>query len=140
MWIESILSFFLIICALWDGYKKEVPLIVVWGGMLAAVILRAAGVMGERTWVILGGAFLPGVIFWIISFMTREKVGYGDGWVLMMIGLFVGGTRCFLILMLSLMMESVILLLLLAFRKIRRDAEVPFVPFLLLGLGVAVCL
>lgn len=140
MWIEIILSFFLVICALWDGYKKEIPLAMVWAGMLTAVILRAAGVMGEENWTALGAAFLPGVIFWMISFITREKVGYGDGWVLLMIGLFVGGARCFLILTLSLIMESVILLLLLAFHKIHGDTEIPFAPFLLLGLGVVVCL
>lgn len=81
-----------------------------------------------------------GYLFWMVSFMTREKVGYGDGWVLLMIGLFIGFIRCFLVLLIGLAAESMILLVLLAFRKVHKDGEIPFVPFLLLGLGVVMCI
>jgi leader peptidase (prepilin peptidase)/N-methyltransferase len=86
-----------------------------------------------------GAALLPGVIFWAISYVTREKVGYGDGWVLLMIGLFIGAAKCIAVLVAALLAETVCLILLLAMRKIHRDDEVPFVPFLLIGLGVIMC-
>ena len=79
---------------------------------------------------------MPGVFFLILSFVTREKVGYGDGWMLLMIGLFAGYEDCFVILMLGLVLESVTALVLLVFRKIRREDEIPFAPFLLAGMGV----
>lgn len=139
MWIEIILFLFLGLCALWDGMKKEIPLIVVWLGMITAVLLHGAGLMEKETWFTLGIALLPGAVFWGIGFMTREKVGYGDGWVLAMIGLFVGFSQCLLILMIGLVIESVVLLVLLVFHKIQKDGKVPFVPFLLLGLGVVAC-
>lgn len=140
MWIKMILLLLLGVCALWDGIKKEIPLAVVWIGILAAVVLRLAGVMGEETWLSLGFSFLPGIFFWVLSFMTREKVGYGDGWVLLMIGLFIGFIKCFQVLLIGLAAESMILLVLLAFRKVHKDGEIPFVPFLLLGLGVVMCI
>lgn len=140
MWIKMLLFLLLGICALWDGIKKEIPLAVVWGGVSAAVVLHLEGVMGEETWLSLGFSFLPGIFFWMLSFMTREKVGYGDGWVLLMIGLFIGFVECFLVLMIGLMAESMILLVLLVFRKVHKDGEIPFVPFLLLGLGVVMCI
>lgn len=140
MWVEIFLFLFLGICALWDGIKKEIPLGIVWIGISVALILHAAGAMGEKTWLSIGVSAFPAAVFWMISFITREKVGYGDGWVLLMIGLFVGLIKCFLILMIGLILESVILLILLVFHKIRRDGEVPFVPFLLLGLGAVICL
>lgn len=139
MWVEIILFIFLGVCALWDGMKKEVPLAVVWIGIVTAVMLHGTGLMDKTIWLTLAVSFLPGVMFWIISFVTREKVGYGDGWVLIMIGLFVGFVKCFLILIIGLAAESFILLILLIFRKVHKDGEVPFVPFLLLGLGVAIC-
>lgn len=140
MWIEILLFCLLGVCAVWDGIRKEIPLAVVWIGMITALILRAYGAMGESTWISAVLAVLPGAAFWLLSFMTREQVGYGDGWVLMMIGLFVGLQRCFLILLAGLVMESVAALILLVFGKTTGDREIPFVPFLLLGMGVIVCL
>lgn len=136
MWIEILLFLFVGVCALWDGIKKEIPLVVVWIGMLTAIMLHWTDAAGKGIWITLGASLLPGIMFWMISFVTKEKVGYGDGWVLIMIGLFAGFTRCFLILLIGLIAESVILLILLIFRKVNKDGEVPFVPFLLLGLGV----
>ena len=123
----------LAVCAASDGRKKEIPLIVVWGGMALAVLLR---ITGELVWPDVVLSLIPGTAFWGISWITGEKVGYGDGWMLMMIGLFTGLGQCFLILLVGLMMESVIALILLAAGKTAMDRTVPFAPFLLLGMGV----
>ena len=125
-------------CALWHGFKKEIPLPVVWIGIAVAVIMHAAGII-EGTRLSIGISVLPASVFWMLSFITREKVGYGDGWVLLMIGLYVGLPECVLILMAGLIMESVFMLVLLALGKIHKDREVAFVPFLLLGLGAVLC-
>jgi leader peptidase (prepilin peptidase)/N-methyltransferase len=139
MRIELLSFFFLAICAVWDAVKKEIPLLVVWLGMLTAVILRVAGVIETQSFGVLGAALLPGFLFWVISYVTREKVGYGDGWILLLIGLFAGAEKCIAALMTALFVESIFLIILLALRKINRDKEVPFVPFLLVGLGVIIC-
>jgi leader peptidase (prepilin peptidase)/N-methyltransferase len=139
MWVEILLFLFLAICAVWDAVNKKIPLIVVWIGMAAAVILRAAGVIETESWRMMGAALLPGFLFWVISYVTREKVGYGDGWILLLIGLFAGAEKCIAALMTALFVESIFLIILLALRKINRDKEVPFVPFLLVGLGVIIC-
>ena len=138
MWLEIILFLLLTLCAVWDGIKKEIPLLVVWLGITAAVIMHAARIIGG-TWLSVGISVLPAAIFWIISLITREKIGYGDGWVLLMIGLFVGFMKCVLILMAALVFESIILLVMLVLGKIHKDEEVAFVPFLLLGLGAVLC-
>lgn len=124
---------------MFDGLYKQIPLIVVWLGMLMAVCLQIYGAMGETGILAAAVSLLPGVGFFLLSFFSREKVGYGDGWVLLMIGLFLGVYRCFLILLVGLLAESAVAIVLLAFRKIQRDREIPFSPFLLLGLGVVVC-
>lgn len=139
MWVEFILFLFLAVCAVFDGLYKQIPLIVVWLGMLMAVCLQIYGAMGETGILAAAVSLLPGVGFFLLSFFSREKVGYGDGWVLLMIGLFLGVYRCFLILLVGLLAESAVAIVLLAFRKIQRDREIPFSPFLLLGLGVVVC-
>lgn len=123
-----------------DGIKREIPLVVVWFGIITVVVLCLQGVIGEESFFMVALSVLPGLLFWLISFVTREKVGYGDGWVLIMIGLFVGMRKCFLILLIGLVAESVIVLILLAVQRISRDRRIPFVPFLLFGMGVVLCL
>ncbi len=139
MWVELTLFLFLAVCAVFDGLYRQIPLIVVWLGMLTAVCLQIYGVMGETGLSAAAVSLLPGAGFFLLSFLSGEKVGYGDGWVLLMIGLFLGVYRCFLILLTGLLAESAVAIVLLAFRKIQRDKEIPFSPFLLLGLGVALC-
>lgn len=136
MWIEITVFLLLAVCAVVDGIKKEIPLAVVWCGILLAVILHINGSLGEGTWAAALLSVLPGVVFWTISLITGEKVGYGDGWMLVMIGLFTGLRRCFLILFTGLMLESAVVLFLLAVKKISTDKAVPFAPFLLMGMGV----
>lgn len=139
MWVEILLFLFLSVCAVFDGLRRQVPLAVVWLGMLTAVCLRVNGFMGEDGMVAAAFSLIPGVGFFLLSFLSREKVGYGDGWVLLMIGLFSGFFQCFLILLIGLLLESTVAVILLALKKIQRDKEIPFSPFLLLGMGVALC-
>lgn len=140
MWIEIFLFVFLAICAVCDGIQRKIPLIVVWLGMLAAALLHIQGLGGNQSRQAIILSVIPGVMFWMLSFITGEKVGYGDGWLLIMIGLFMGLWKCFLILMIGLISSSLIVLILLAARKVSRDFKLPFAPFLLLGMGVVVCL
>ena len=140
MRIEILLFLLLAVCAVSDIFKKKIPLAVVWAGILAAVILNIQGGTGEAAWYAIALSMIPGAVFWGLSLITGEKVGYGDGWMLMMIGLFLGLERCFVILLVGLMLESAVVLVLLAVRKISTDKAVPFAPFLLLGMGVVMWL
>lgn len=139
MWVELLLLLFLGVCALFDGLYRQIPLAVVWLGMLTAVCLHIFGAMGETGIFAAVLSLIPGMGFFLLSFCSREKVGYGDGWTLLMIGLFLGAYRCFLTLFVGLLAESMVVMVLLMLRKIHRNKEIPFVPFLLLGMGVAVC-
>lgn len=139
MWVELLLFLFLGVCALFDGLYRQIPLAIVWLGMLTAVCLHIFGAMGETGIFAAVLSLIPGMGFFLLSFYSREKVGYGDGWTLLMIGLFLGAYRCFLTLFVGLLAESMVVMVLLMLRKIRRNKEIPFVPFLLLGMGVAVC-
>lgn len=139
MWVEILLFVFLGICAVYDGVERKIPLVVVWLGIIAAIVLHVQGRGGNGTWQAAAASVIPGVAFWMLSFITGEKVGYGDGWMLIMIGLFMGLWQCFLILMVGLISSSLVVLILLAAGKASRDYQLPFAPFLLFGMGVVVC-
>ncbi len=140
MRIEILLFLIMGVCAVIDGLKREIPIVIVWIGIIVAVILRLCGTIGDGSAVMAALSVIPGVMLWMISFVTREKVGYGDGWMLIMIGLFAGMWRCFLILLIGLISESLIVLVLLAVQRISHDRKIPFAPFLLFGMGVVLCL
>lgn len=140
MWIELLLFLFLAVCAVFDGLYRQIPLVVVWLGMLTAICFQIYGAMGETGIFAVSVSLIPGLGFFLLSFFSGEKVGYGDGWTLLMVGLFLGAYRCFLTLFVGLLAESAVAVVLLMSRKIQRDREIPFVPFLLLGMGVTMCL
>lgn len=140
MWVVIFLFVFLGICAVYDGIERTIPLAVVWLGIITAVLLRIEDLAGDGTWQTAALSVIPGAVFWLISLITCERVGYGDGWLLIMIGLFVGLWECFLILMIALISGSVVVLILLAAGKVSKDYQLPFAPYLLFGMGVVICL
>lgn len=136
MWIVTVLFFFLLICTITDCRKREIPFIIVCIGIFTAFILHVAGMISWTNPIAIGTAAIPGGFFWILSFVSKEKVGYGDGWLLLMIGMFVGYERCILTLMFALVLESLVALPLLVMHRIKKDGELAFAPFLLIGVGI----
>ena len=78
---------------------------------------------------------LPGIFLLILARITREAVGYGDGLILLFIGLSLGFWECigiFFAGLLGIFLAAVLALLLFGRKK---SLEIPFIPFLLTGLA-----
>lgn len=108
-------------------YKKIPILPIIIGSILGGVVMIAEGTVGRE--VI--SALLPGMLLIIVAFMTKEKVGYGDGFLLMSLGLLEGAGVCWEDLMIGLFLAAVFGIILLIFGKKGKETEVPFVPFLM---------
>jgi prepilin signal peptidase PulO-like enzyme (type II secretory pathway) len=76
-------------------------------------------------------AVLPGAGCILISFLTREALGYGDGIVIMVHGLGMGFTCTVEWLLLGFFLSAIWAVYLCVFRKADRKKEFPFLPFLL---------
>lgn len=135
--LTGIAFFIAVISAFFDVKRKEISIsVLLVGGILG---------IGMNLWQIAGGSLsiweagaslLPGIFLLLLGFVSREKIGYGDGLFLSVIGLFIGFYQCFLVLCISLLLVSVFALVLLCMRKAGRNSQLPFVPFLAAGLGV----
>ncbi|MDE6748759.1 MAG: prepilin peptidase [Lachnospiraceae bacterium] len=135
---EALVCVLLCICSIFDIRKKELPLLILITGFLTALGIEMWHICkGLETVSGIAESLLPGMFFLLLGFCTREKVGYGDGLMLIILGLFLGFFRCFLILCVGLIFSSVFALILLIFRKAGRNSRLPLIPFLTIGMGVS---
>lgn len=117
-----------------DIHRKQIS--VIRSVFLGIVACMMRGWMGQpdpglESLRFLAGAMLPGGILLIIAKITRQAVGYGDGILLTVCGLCLGGKIAVLLFVTGLwLLFPVSMVLLLSGRAGRRD-ELPFAPFLL---------
>ena len=77
-----------------------------------------------------GLSILPGLLLLGIGWLSRWQIGSGDGVVILVMGLWLGCRKTFIILLLGMFLCSIFCGALVVFRKAGRKTEVPFVPFL----------
>ncbi|WP_099467360.1 prepilin peptidase [Konateibacter massiliensis] len=81
---------------------------------------------------ILGGMTI-GLAALLVCFVTREKIGKGDGIVLVVTGLFLGFFDNLFLLMSAAFLAAGVGILLLIGKLVGRNYELPFIPFLFLA-------
>ncbi len=117
--------------AVYDIRWKRIPAagIAIWG-VLSVVYF----IMGEKltvSRVIL--CMLPGMIMLLLALITAEKIGYGDGMTALVLGFFLGGNFCMLVMGIGIMMTGLWSL----YRIICKNREpIPLIPFLLASMEV----
>lgn len=127
----------LCICSVSDIRRKEIPLAALLAGFMAAL-----GINGFNLWkgwasvTEIAISLLPGIFFIIISFCTGEKVGYGDGLFIIILGMLLGFGRCIFVICVSLVFSSAFALILLVLHRAGRNSRLPLVPFFAIGMGV----
>ena len=126
MWFILLTMFWLFGISIMDIRRYRVPVwMLIPGGVLAGgMFLYQQGTMGD----LLKG-MLPGRVFIAIALGTK-KAGYGDGIVMVFLGILSGGTESLVILAVSLFLAAVFSLILLGLRKAGRNTRIPFLPFL----------
>ncbi len=123
----------LIIQSVWDIRYRQIPIVVT--AVSAMIGLTLSLWFGREIWNMVLGV-LPGVICLAMGWMTREAIGYGDGFVLCAMGLYLELEQILWIIMMAGFLTAVVAIVcLITGRKKGRDT-LPFVPFLL----VAACI
>jgi leader peptidase (prepilin peptidase)/N-methyltransferase len=121
----------LIVLSAEDLIRKEISLIPV--GVMALVGVICSVLAGEWTGIYVLLQFLPGVLVLIFAKISRECIGYGDGWVLLSLGCFLSVDDLAGLCMVSLTCAGMVALFMLLVKRRGRRTQMPFVPFLLIG-------
>ena len=120
----------LIIQTVWDCRWMRIPIAVTAiGGGIGLV----CSVMSHRMWIELLLALVPGVICLLLGYLTREAIGYGDGFLLCAMGCYVSLEQMVEILVIASLCGGLCALFLLVSKRKRGKDNLPFVPFLLIG-------
>lgn len=120
----------LIIQSIWDCRFKHIPIIVTIIGAIGGICLS---IFRNRAPVSLCMALLPGLLCLLIGWMTKEAIGYGDGFLLCAMGTYLSCEDVLAIIMSASTLAGVIGLALLCFGKRKGKDQIPFVPFLLIA-------
>ena len=128
----------LIISSIVDIRKKEISIWAIRACMLVSVIRVIAECVGKNldaaeTIVCL----LPGVFLLCMAFLSRQSVGYGDGLLALCAAPALGANATCLGFLAAIFISGITSALLLVIKKVGKNSRLPFVPFMTVGMGVA---
>lgn len=134
---EVLVGILLAIQSYWDIKEQKIPTCVsVVGGALGFLLSMYTG----RECLDVCMALVPGISLLIIGWLSGECVGYGDGILIGALGFYyTWNTLCVLLFAALLFSAGAALMLFVVFKKSGNDT-IPFVPFLLLGWFVHMCI
>ena len=96
-------------------------------GVLIDVILK------PYSWVSIAGGVAVGAVLYIISILTKEKIGKGDAMIVMVSGLYLGFMNTMIVLWLASLLAAIFGVIMVRCQRHQIDVEIPFVPFLLVA-------
>ncbi len=126
MWFDLITGVWLFAVSIMDIRSRKVP---VWTLVMGGVLTSAACICQKNGYPDIARGMLPGIFLLLTAFVTG-KAGYGDGVVLLFLGMTAGAGESFIIFGISLFLAALFSVLLLALRKAGRNTGIPFLPFL----------
>ena len=120
----------LVIQSVWDCRYRQIPIIVtVMGGGIGLFL----SIIEKRGLVDLCMGLLPGILCLGLGWITREAIGYGDGFLLCAMGMHLSFEDMIAITMMASFFAGIVGVLLIIFRKKKGKDQLPFVPFLLMA-------
>ena len=127
-----IMGIYLFILAIDDMLNKSVRVGLLIAGLIPVAISFIPGGSEIQIWQRAAG-LIPGLLLIVAAGLTREKIGYGDGIILLITGIAIGiGALCKL-LMISFFLLPVYSIAMLARGRLNKKSRIPFLPFVFAG-------
>ena len=132
-WAANIIM--LAFCSVQDIREKEISLwkLQIYGFLILGFFIQKNSLFSLLEKGIFG--LIPGLLFLFLAKASKEAVGYGDGIILLFIGISIGFWQCLGVLFTALLgiFLAAAMILILAGRK--KNVRIPFLPFLLTGMA-----
>lgn len=133
MWIEICVLLVCICGSVYDIRTRKIPYIIL-VSILGLSILEYITCNAENeSFIEVVFAIVPGAILCALSWICKGRIGLGDGLAVISIGIGIGIYKCIAMLMIALFLNAFVAGILLAFKKVPRDYEIPFLPFISIG-------
>lgn len=129
--IYGTLLLYLLCAAAQDIRTKQVS--VKWAkviGVVGIVYWMVFRQTGFLEWFL---GVIPGLGMLFLGAVSRESVGYGDGIIACICGLFLGFWGCMQVLVFGLFLSGPVSLFLIASGRAKRRTRIAFIPFFMLG-------
>ena len=98
----------------------------------------AAHLLTDGCWQTFAFGMLPGIVILLFGKVSGEQIGYGDGAVILVTGLFLTGRENIGLFLTGLFLAAVFVIGLFFIGKLKRRMSLPFLPFLLAGFIVRI--
>ena len=133
MWkVSQCISMVLLaVLSITDIHSRRIPVIVLISGNLA-VLCYQIYIAKEDVFVLAGGIGV-GLLFLLVSRVTREGMGYGDSWTILILGIYLGLWKLLEVLLAAFLLLWIAAIIFLSLNKISREYNLPFIPFLAAG-------
>ena len=122
------LGAFLFMQALLDastGYVS-VPLLLVQAAV--GIGMNWGELQSGQIWVV---CFFPGIVLLAFSVLSRERIGQGDGWLFLVLGLYLSAVQQAILLLCALFLASMWIIPSFLMHRVDKENGLPFVPFVL---------
>lgn len=114
-----------------DFQNKQIKNSYLWAGELLGIALKTVCIVWDKSsftdWL---WALLPGIFLLITAKVTKEKIGMGDGWVVLILGNYLSVLEICYVFQTALIMVIIFFVVSLWRKKAAKEYEVPFLPFL----------
>lgn len=126
-------------CCAWSDWKtKEIPVYMLVLFSISTGLLTFSG-SGESIESVIGGV-LMGLLFFIISKVTEEAIGYGDSWIILLLGIYLGGMKLLWLLFFASFGAGICSLVHMWKHNWKKSESIPFVPFMAVAYLGVMCL
>ena len=125
---DGIVLLLLVLCSISDWKRKTIPAMLL--VVFSVVVCLFSLVCDNVSLRLRIGGFFMGLLFLLISKVTKEAMGYGDSWLILLLGVYMGYLRAIGVLFVASMIAGILSLFFLWRLHWRRTATLPFVPFL----------
>lgn len=128
-WIGRTAGFCILLILSWEDIRTHrVPVKLLICSNIAAVMYHLF-FRQMNIWVMIGGAGVGG-LFLLLSRVTKEGIGYGDSWAILILGIYLGIWKLIEVLCVTFAVLGLFSAVILCRRKMSRKCTLPFFPFL----------